>query len=47
MSPDGGTFGTGERDVHQALVVKQLAENAEQVALMIVPPQAIVLTSHV
>lgn len=38
MSPYGGALGAGERDVHETLVVQQLAEDSQQVALMIVPP---------
>lgn len=38
VSPNGGALGAGERDVHETLVVQQLAEDAQQVALMIVPP---------
>lgn len=38
MSPNGCTLGAGKRDVDQALVVQQLAEYSQQVALMIVPP---------
>jgi len=33
--------------VHQRLRLQQLTEHTQQVALMIVPPQAVMLTSHV
>lgn len=36
-----------QRHVHQRLRLQQLIEHTQQVALMIVPPQAVMLTSHV
>ena len=46
VGTDREPLGTGEGHVDEALVVKKLAKHAEEVALVIVPSQAVMLTSH-
>lgn len=44
---NGRALRARQRHVHQRLRLQQLTEHTQQVALMIVPPQAVMLTSHV